>query len=173
MYRRSFNLQFSLYHHNLHFDWHLIATVITEPSFPHCIQEPIIPLLPNRSDGSGLNVLIVLECVQQVSYTLNAFIRITGVSNSAVANYIVNDLVIVINEKIHAGEQLRTMTPPFLTSRFASTKYAVLDGLSASMNTRSNGSGSGWSVRSESIAGPRMTETLSARPAASMFSFAA
>jgi hypothetical protein len=40
------------------------------------------------------------------------------------------------------------------------------------MNTRSNGSGVGWSVRSESIAGPRMTETLLARPAAAMFSFA-
>jgi hypothetical protein len=58
--------------------------------------------------------------------------------------------------------------PPFLTSRFASTKYAVLDCLSASMNTRSNGSGFGWSVRSESIAGPRMTETLLARPAAAI-----
>ena len=78
--------------------------MITEPSFPHCIQEPIIPLLPNRSNGGGLNVFIVLECAQQVPYTLNAFIRITGVSNSAVANHIVDDLVIIINKKMHAGE---------------------------------------------------------------------
>lgn len=40
----------------------------------------------------------------------------------------------------------------------------MLDGLSASMNTRLNGSGIGWSVRTESIAGPTMTETLLARP---------